>query len=385
MQSVLPSNALIIDDVSSGVPTSCPRTWTDNGTLTWKFTSDPQGNYPSKIDFHQIDTGFGGHYWYAHTWAATSGNSIHAITGTWTLTTPLHGWAKVVVYVPDHAAMDPQAMYTVNGSDTTSPNRTLVEGNYLDDNRKPAGGSWESLGSFNFTGTPSVTLDNLAHLQLNAGWGDGDRAVDWDAIAFLPEPGPPAHQVVALGDSYASGEGAVDTPVNGAYEYYRSSDHDGSTNFGDNPEFRDACHRAFQAWPGEATLSDSTVPIIGRANDFDPTLDYHMSSCSGGTTGSMLRGDAGQYQEGAQLDQGYLDQHTTLVMFSIGGNDARFTPIIKACMLRLLAVPCPALVLDGDSAPLATASRPCLTGRWSQPLSTSSAKFIHSRPTPRSC
>ena len=355
-QSLLPSNALIIDDVAAGVQTRCARNWTDSGTLTWKFVADPAGNYPSKIDFHQIDTGFGGHYWYAHTWAPTLGNSIHAITGTWTLNQPLNGWARVLVYIPDHGAMDPQAMYTVNGSDTTSPNRTIVEGNYLDDNRHPAGGYWASLGSFHFTGTPSVSLDNLAHLPLNAGWGDGDRDVVWDAVAFQPLPGPPAHQVVAIGDSYTSGEGVTSAPQNGAYEYYRSSDHDGTTVSADNPEWRDACHRAPGAWPGLATLSDGTEPIISRMAVFDPTLDYHMSACSGATTGSMLRGDVGQYQEGAQLDQGYLDQHTTLVMFSVGGNDARFTPVLEQCLYGdLPGVLCKDSTISGDSAPLSTA------------------------------
>jgi hypothetical protein len=285
---------------------------------------------------------------------------IHAITGTWTLNQPINGWARVLVYIPDNGAMDPQAMYTVTGSDTTSPNRTIAEGNYLDGNRHPAGGYWASLGSFHFTGVPSVSLDNLAHLPLNSGWGDGDRDVAWDAVAFQPLPGPPAHQVAAIGDSYISGEGVTGAPQNGAYEYYRSSDHDGSSNFGDNPEFQDACHRAPGAWPGLATLSGSTEPIISRMAVFDPALDYHMSACSGATTGNMLRGDSGQFQEGAQLDQGYLDQHTTLVMFSIGGNDARFTPVIQQCIIVI--GPCAQSILPGDSAPLALSQPALITG-----------------------
>jgi hypothetical protein len=353
----LPAGTLVVDDVPASVHTNrtCAKSWTDHGTLSWQFGADSSGNYPSKIDFHQLDGGFGGHMWTAHTWATDATdkqNSQHAVTGTWTLDQAVNGWARVMVYVPDHGAMDPQARYTIHGSDSTSPSRSLVEGNYLDDSRKPAAGSWVSLGAFHFAGTPSVSLDNLAHLSLNGGWVDDDRDVDWDAVAFQPLPGKPADQIVALGDSYASGEGASNDPVNGAWDWYRSSDHDGTDSHGDSPELRDACHRSPYAWSREAGLPDNPLPIGTRADRFDPTLDYHMSACSGARGANLLPGQAGQYQEGSQLDQGYLDQNTTLVTLSIGGNDARFTDVISKCLLNIPGVNCSGDTLDGDDAPL---------------------------------
>jgi len=87
---------------------------TNHGSLTFKFAADGAGHYPSKIDFHQVDGGFGGHMWSAHAWnGKNSANTKHLVTGTWTLDRQLNGWARVLVYVPDHRARTPQAFYTV--------------------------------------------------------------------------------------------------------------------------------------------------------------------------------------------------------------------------------------------------------------------------------
>jgi hypothetical protein len=349
----LPANVLVVDDVPASVHTvdSCAKLWSQHGTLSFKFAADNAGNYPSKIDLHQLDTGFGGHFWLAHAWENTAANAKHGITGTWTLDQQINGWARVLVYVPDHGAMDPQAFYTVHGSDSTSPTRSLVEGNYLDDSRKPAAGHWESLGAFHFAGTPSVSLDNLTHAWVDGqGLPDGERDVSWDAVAFQLLPGKPADQVVAMGDSYSSGEGVSNLPVNGAWDYYRSSDHDGPVNPVDDPAYQDGCHRSPYAWPRVAKLPDSGSSIGARADSDDPTLNYHMTACSGALTQNMLPDRPGQYQEGGQLAQGYLDQNTTVVTLSVGGNDARFGPIISQCLTSL--VDCPASTLAGDSGPL---------------------------------
>ncbi|WIX86355.1 SGNH/GDSL hydrolase family protein [Amycolatopsis sp. DG1A-15b] len=358
----LPAGSLIIDDVPGDVTTyrGCNKDWTNHGSLTFKFAADSQGHYPSKIDFHQVDGGFGGHMWSAHAWnGRNSANAKHLVTGTWTLDRQLNGWARVLVYVPDHRARTPQAFYTVNGSDSTSKTRSIVEGNYLDNGRNPAPGQWQSLGAFNFNGTPSVSLDNFTHAEVDGSWdnNEGVRDVPWDAIAFQPLPGKPVDQVVALGDSYASGEGAGGTPVNGVWNYYRSSDHDGRDNQGDDHRLRDACHRSPSAWARQAVLPSTPNRTVGsRADSLDPTLEYHMSACSGATTTNLLPGGSGQYQEGQQPDQGYLDNNTSLVTFSIGGNDAKFTALFEQCALSWAStLPCPDQTMDGDTAPLSAA------------------------------
>jgi hypothetical protein len=374
----LPGNALVVDDVAPDVRTNtgCARDWTNNGALTWKFGADSAGHYPSKIDFHQLDTGFAGHMWTAHMWANTTANAKHVVTGTWTLNKQLNGWARVVVYIPDHAAMATQADYVVHGSDSTSPSRMINEGNYLDANRNPAPGHWVSLGAFNFTGTPSVSLDNLTHSTVDGDggekWVDDDRDIVWDAVAFEPLPGAPADQVVALGDSFSSGEGASNAPVSGVWDYYRDSDHDGQTKGGDNAEFQDACHRSPYNWSREMHLPDNPATVGARADSNDPTLNYHMSACSGATTSNMLSANLpvlgatgprtpGQFEEGNQLDHGFLDQHTTLVTFSIGGNDARFTDVLTHCIAGDIPS-CQNSTMPGDSAPLSTVEPQLING-----------------------
>jgi hypothetical protein len=378
----LPSNALVVDDVAAPVhtETTCTKTWSNSGMMSWKFAADSVGSYPSKIDFHQLDTGFGGHLWTAHAWRSPSSgfpaNAIHGITGTWTLNQQLNGWARVLVYLPDHGAMSPQATYDIHGTDSSSPTRTLVEGNYLDDTRKPAPGRWESLGAFHFTGTPSVSLSNFVNTPVGT-WPEGERDVAWDAIAFQPLPGKPANQMVALGDSYASGEGASNNPVNGAYDYYRASDHDGGSVAGDDSRFRDACHRSPYSWSRVSRLPDNPGATIGgRADSYDPALDYHMSACSGARTDNMV-GGVGQYGEGTQLSQGYLDQNTTLVTLSVGGNDARFSDIFQQCVYKAIGL-CQNSTLAGDTAPLNTAE-PALLENTVRPNIENVLKQIHAK------
>jgi hypothetical protein len=367
-QADLPAGSLLIDDVPSGIRTNvgCAVQPTNDGTLTWKFNRG-DGGFPAKIDFHQLDGGLNGHMWTAHAWSSDGVNADHGIVGTWTLDRQINGWARVLVYIPDHAAMAPQANYTVHGSDSSSPTRTVVEGSYLDDNRNVAPGHWASLGSFHFNGTPSVSLGNLltSDHPVDGNFADGDRDIAWDAIAFQPLAGQPKDEVVGMGDSYASGEGASQEPVNGVWSYYEDSDHDGSTKYGDTPAWRDACHRSPYSWTRQATLSDQPGTSIGtRADDLDPTLDYHSTACSGAWTHDMtykvnsdgsVTHNFGQYYEGAQLDQGYLDQYTSVVTLSVGGNDAKFIDVLGECASPIGKEPCQNAVISGDTQPLSQA------------------------------
>lgn len=374
----LPDRAWIIDDQpNASTRNGCDRDWIQHGGLTFEFAEDSAGHYPSKIDFHQLDTGFNGHFWFAHGWTDTVSNALHEVTGTWTLNQTLNQWARVWVYVPDHGAADPQAFYTVHGSDSSSPSRSVVEGSYLDDNRDPGPGHWESLGAFHFAGTtPSVSLSNMTGAVVNAGFADGDRDVAWDAVAFEPLLRGPANQVVVLGDSYASGEGASGGPVDGHWDYYRSSDHDGSGP-DDDLRFRDACHRSPYAWSRAARLPDDpSHSVAHRLAEHDPALTYHMTACSGAVADNLLAGHLGQYDEGSQLDQGYLDQHTSLVMLSIGGNDARFGDVIKKCITTIPTEDCPDTTLDGDSAPLRS-TEPAVIDNQVGPAVQSAIAAVH--------
>jgi hypothetical protein len=189
--STLPRNALIVDDVPNTVkfrvggtnPCAGERNWTSRGTLSFTFGSAEQNGatvYPSKIDFHQLGSGFGGHFWLTHTRVPKYTDSV--VTGTWTPDRSLRGWARVMVHLPDHQADTDQATYHIDLGDGTVVDRTISQ---------DTGGrnTWVSLGSYEFHGTPSVSLSS------DTADGTGDDSIAWDALAFEPLPGRPADAV----------------------------------------------------------------------------------------------------------------------------------------------------------------------------------------------
>lgn len=361
----LPSGALIIDDQPDSMPIvrpSCTRNFTNQGTFSLDFASDSTGHFPSKVDFHQLGAGFGGHFSYAHTRvAALRGNSMR-VTGTWTLNRTLSGWARVFVHLPDHGAHTQQAQYEVdlgNGVKT----RVMLQ--------RVLSNQWVSLGSFPFAGTPKVRLSSVTY--------DGDDGIKpiesediaYDAVAFQLLPGKPRNIIVSLGDSYSSGEGAS---ADGGGDYYKETDNNGNDSSAQN-----ACHRSRYAWSRLAVLADATGSTVGARNDaWSTTLEHHLIACSGAQTEQLLPyhsvapsqrptnsfGEAGegQYGELSQLDKGFLDENTTLVTLSIGGNDARFGKVMEKCILHLTDV-CQDATLEGDSQPLRIAEPQVITNQ----------------------
>ncbi|WP_328902960.1 GDSL-type esterase/lipase family protein [Streptomyces sp. NBC_00441] len=317
----LPTGTLIVDDVPKGVTPagSADRTClasTSSGTFSLSFAT-PSG----KIDLHQIGAGYGNHFWFSHTYLNTTPNAQRlATTGTWTLDAARRGWMRVWVHIPDHGAHTRQARYVVSGTDSTSPARVKPQ--------RVMRNKWVSLGSFNFVGTPSVALSNLTRQsglksdpELD---GDGSEDVAWDAVGFEPLGGPPATQLVAMGDSYSSGEAATE---GGGDDYYPETDYDSTSR----PKTRDSCHRSTKSWSRQATLPGYSSSVGEMADAMSPSLDYQFVACSGARHYNII--GFGQSGEPGQIDQGYLDQHTTLVTLSIGGNDMRFAEVVASCVI----------------------------------------------------
>ncbi|MGP3756734.1 golvesin C-terminal-like domain-containing protein [Streptomyces sp. IBSNAI001] len=312
--SGLPSGTYVIDDVASGVTPagssgrSCGST-SSPGTFGFTFTADG-ANYPGKIDTHQIGAGYGNHFWFGHTRNQGSAEGARMkTTGTWTLTNGMTGWARVWVHLPDHGAHTRQASYTISGTNSTSPVRVTPQ--------RVGENKWVSLGVFQFTSTPKISLST------HAADGSGSEDVAWDAAGFQPLAGKPKDMVVAMGDSYSSGEGAS---AAGGVDYYKE------TNYRDtsNPSTRNACHRSKQAWSRQATIPGRSASVGSMDDNRSAAMDYHLIACSGARTYNIA--DVGENGELPQLSKGYLDQNTTLVTLSIGGNDARFAYIIQKCI-----------------------------------------------------
>jgi hypothetical protein len=318
-----PSGALIVESVPDNVDTysSCGSSGTDAGNFQFTFHPNPAatgpglGPYEAKGDLHQIGGGHGGHFWYTHTrdTAHLGGPKARmTIDGTWTLGRSVE-WARVFAHMPDTGAHTQQAHYVIKGVAGGDRHRYV--------NTHYSKNTWVELGVYRFTGTPRVELTNTTDD------GTADEDIAWDAVAFQPLSGKPKHMVVAMGDSYTSGEGA------GAYSPESDRDHGKST--------WNACRRSPNAWPRKVTLPGQTKSVGALADSFDPALGFQFTACSGAKTGQMTEGNPpngwgldGNFHEKTQIDSGVLSVDTTLVMLTIGGNDARFDNKIQTCVER---------------------------------------------------
>ncbi|WP_086558635.1 SGNH/GDSL hydrolase family protein [Streptomyces africanus] len=319
----LPSGALVVESVPDSTETysACGSSGTDSGTFTFTFHPNPAatgpglGPFEAKGDLHQIGGGFGGHFWYAHTRDAGhlggSGGRM-TVDGTWRLGKSLNQWARVLVHLPDTGAHTQQAHYTIGGT------AGGVRDRYL--NQHHGANTWVPLGVYRFNGTPTVSLSNATDD------GTADDDVAWDAIAVQPLSGKPKHMVVAMGDSYTSGEGAGD--------YSPESD----TSHGTSQW--NACRRSANAWPRKVILPFNSSTIGELADKNDSSIDFQNVSCSGAHTWQLTSGNPtpwgkiGNFHEKSQTDSGVLSPDTSLVMLTIGGNDGdNFTKAVTKCYI----------------------------------------------------
>lgn len=352
--SGLPTGTKIVEDVANGVtPTGSGSRSCGAVSSAGSFNLD-FGSPSARIDLHQIGAAYGNHFWFSHTnKTGTTDATRLRTTGTWTLGTADRGWMRVWVHLPDHGAHTRQASYTVGGTNSTSPKR--VKPQRVMENK------WASLGAFNFTGTPTVALSNMT---LD---GKGTEDVAWDAVGFEPVGSKPTNQVVAMGDSYSSGEGASE---NGGADYYRESDYYSEQQ----PDTENKCHRSKHAWSRQAALPGYAKSIGAMADDRDKNMDYQFIACSGARHYNILR--QGQSSELPQIDQGYLDQNTTLITLNVGGNDARFADIVQECITAFT-------VCNNNSIDAVNPDTGAKTGGETGPLDQWAPKWLRDEIRPR--
>lgn len=345
----LPDNARVIDDVPDGTPairSNCGRPWTNAGTFGLKFASDENGLYPSKVDFHQLGGGFGGHFYFGFTHKEGDQGGEMKATGTWTIN-PTKSWTRVLVHIPDHAAYTRQANYKIYLPGETSPSKHRAIPTRWQAH------TWLDLGVFDFraSGTPKVELSNVTQD------GTGMHKIVWDAIAVQPLAAKPMHFVVAMGDSFSSGEGAGD--------YTRVSD-----QYGDDPTSKNSCRRNSHAWARQIVLdgtpSNESLGSLTDRRSVD--VDFHHIACAGAQTHNVMatrtmdgqpapRNATGNLPQDTsngeltQLDQGFLDENTTLVVLTIGGNDAGWANVFAECAINSCLNP--GFTLPGDDRPMA--------------------------------
>ena len=139
------------------------------------------------------------------------------------------------------------------------------------------------------------------------------------AVAQPAEAKPDRHspaqvsRYVALGDSYASGEGLA------PYE-----------NGTDSPP-TNSCHRS----------RSQSYPELLEASTFRPFQNLTSVACSGAGTAALFADVPDRADEPAQLAA--VTPDTTTVTMSIGGNDAGFAQVLAGCIYSPspdLTVPC---------------------------------------------
>ncbi|MDN3240684.1 SGNH/GDSL hydrolase family protein [Glycomyces tritici] len=316
----VPSNGYIrvIDSVAEtqGGPSSCPGVpVSQSGSFSFDFptANTSPATYPSKIDLHQVGGGFRGHFWFTH--ARNDTQPEMEVTGTWELDEAdrINGWAKVYVHVPSRHAATQQAPYEVHGTTLGTRDRYL--------NTVYRANTWVEIGAYQFDPTQpqKVSLSNIT------ADGVGLDGITYDAVAFAPLPAKPKHMVVAMGDSFISGEGVGN--------YYTETDRNAGLRTWN------ACRRSKNAWTRQIVPPGWTYSFGANADANNNGIDFQNVSCSGATTNNFTRlqqplddPDGGQFGEYPQLHSGVLSADTTLVLLSIGGNDANFSTHVDTCL-----------------------------------------------------
>jgi len=151
--------------------------------MTWRFgsaTAKGKTTYPSKIDFHQISAGYGGHFWFTHSLPSANASQSCTVsktpqlevTGTWTPPAAVTGSVTIYAAVPNYGADSPAAIYQVVAGRGQTPQDVTVNQNRGSD-------TWIALGTFQLSAGAHVSLSNV---DCSASGDD----VAWDAMAFVP-------------------------------------------------------------------------------------------------------------------------------------------------------------------------------------------------------
>jgi lysophospholipase L1-like esterase len=123
--------------------------------------------------------------------------------------------------------------------------------------------------------------------------------------------------VVGLGDSYSSGEGA---PGSGYYE---------------GIYLGNRCHRSYAAYSASMRPNGSSKSFRAIAQQpSTPDFSWKLIACSGAGTTNVKNVGRRLESEPSQLDQNVVNDETDLITITIGGNDAYFGPLLRECVLE---------------------------------------------------
>ncbi|MBS1699280.1 MAG: type IV secretion protein Rhs [Actinobacteria bacterium] len=181
--SVLPSGALIVDDLSTPSQNlqGCQgMNWSNSGSFSYSPGTNSSGDPIGNIDTHQLGSGFGGHIFFTHTEPSSSSSLIN--TGTWTPNLPSLQYYKVKIHIPASGATATDVVYTINPGGSASPWKIRVNQDWESE-------QWVTIGTFAMQNGGNVQLTNASDMPAEA------YDVAYDAVAFLPEGGTPGQPI----------------------------------------------------------------------------------------------------------------------------------------------------------------------------------------------
>lgn len=195
--------------------------------------------------------------------------------------------------------------------------------------RRPRGRGEQGAGTLEYVGVTLVASILVLGVLLSPAGGSVGDALDRAICSVVERSGcsvsagsgeSPYDQAVsgeyvALGDSYSSGEGAWDYEEGTDFD-----DRDDLWPFNDHEEDHNRCHRSENAYS----------QVIAHGNDF--AGGWTFVACSGATTEDLDNPNDQNTGEDPQLDA--LNDETSLVTMTMGGNDLGFADVVKDCIVN---------------------------------------------------
>ncbi|HEU5271549.1 MAG TPA: RHS repeat-associated core domain-containing protein, partial [Jatrophihabitans sp.] len=181
----VPSSAIVVDDQPSpplNLQGCSGGNYTSNGTFTYSYGTNSNGDPIGAIDTHQLGAGLGGHILFTHTEDGSNPNLIN--TGTWTPNLPSLQYYKVKLHLPSLGADATDVIYTINPGGGASPWKIRVNQAWNTE-------TWVTIGTFAMQNGGNVVLTNQSNIVPGAGSTYSDYDVGFDAVAFIPMGGTP--------------------------------------------------------------------------------------------------------------------------------------------------------------------------------------------------
>jgi RHS repeat-associated protein len=175
---------ILVDDQPSPVNlVGCgPSNWSTNGTFTYSYGVDADGNPTGAIDTHQLGAGFGGHILFSHTEDGTDPRVVN--TGRWMPNLPTTQYYKIKIHIPATGASATDVVYSIFPGGGASPWKVRVNQHWESE-------QWVTIGTFGMQNGGYLELSNTSSDAAYADANSSDFDIAYDAVAFIPMGGNP--------------------------------------------------------------------------------------------------------------------------------------------------------------------------------------------------